>query len=239
LNGLVDEFQVYDRVLTAPEIAVLSDPKGDYTRVTFDEGTGVVSLDTSDRAVNATLTSGVTWATGRLGAAAVLSGDEQFVTLDSSPLDGCTTEATIALWVRQTAASNWARIFDFGGTNDNYMYLVPSTHVGELHFAIRGHAEGNVLKETFVDTPTTIPADDTWHHVAVTINPTVATVYIDGAPAANIANPTTPAQLGPTNEHWLGKSRFNVDPYFKGAVDELRVACRAFTPDEIKNLAFH
>jgi hypothetical protein len=35
---------------------------------------------------------------------------------------------------------------------------------------------------------------------------------------------------------YLGRSRAQ-DPYLNGAIDELRIACRAFTPDEIKNFS--
>jgi hypothetical protein len=231
--GQMDEFKIYDRVLSAAEIATLAFPKSDYTRLSFDEGTGTTSNDHSDRGVDATLTSAVTWATGRSGAAAVLSGDAQFVTLDN-PIAGCTDELTVALWVRHDAAGNWARIFDFGGTEDNFMYLTPSTHEGKLQLSM--YRQG---AEKVVVSATTIPPDGTWHHLAVTVNATAARVFVDGSGVGNVDEPLTPAKLGPTNEHWLGKSRFSAtDPYFKGAVDEVRISCRAFTPDEIKNLAF-
>ncbi|RYZ05814.1 MAG: LamG domain-containing protein [Myxococcales bacterium] len=229
--GQMDEFKVYDRVLSAADIASLAFPKSDYTRITFDEGSGTTSDDHSDRGVDATLTAGTTWASGRLGAAAVLSGEEQYATL-ANPIAGCTDELTVALWVRHDAAGNWARIFDFGGTDDNFMYLTPSTTDGTLQLAIHHKAA-----EQRVISTTTIPPDGTWHHLAVTVSTAVARVFIDGADVGHVDDPLTPAQLGATNEHWLGKSRFP-DPYFKGAFDEVRISCRAFTPDEIKNLAF-
>ena len=236
-NGAIDEFAIYDRILSASEIASLASPKGDYTRLSFDEGVGTTSSDLSERAANATLEGGVTWSSGRLGAAAVLSGEAQFITLDN-PLGGCTDELTVALWVKHTAAHNWARIFDFGGTNDNFMFLTPSTADGKLHLGI--HPNPKTGPETMLTSATTIPANDTWHHVAVVVAPAVATLFVDGDPVGNVANPVTPAMLGPTNEHWLGKSRFVDigDPYFSGAFDEVRISCRAFTSDEIRNLAF-
>ncbi len=98
LNATLDEFTVYDRVLSPAEVATLAAPKGDYARIPFDEGSGTTSTDTSTRAVNATLTD-ATWASGRLGAAVQLSGDSQYVTL-ANPLAGCTDSLTIALWVK-------------------------------------------------------------------------------------------------------------------------------------------
>jgi hypothetical protein len=231
LNGVLDDFTVYDRVLSASEIAALAFPKADYTRIPFDEAAGTTSADVSTRAVNASLT-GATWASGRLGAAVQLSGASQYVTL-ANPIAGCTDSLTIALWVKEAAAANWARVFDFGGTTDNFMFLTPNNADGKLQLSI--HITG---VETKLISATTLPADATWHHLAVVVSPAAATVFIDGASVGTSLLPVTPAVLGATNEHWLGKSRFD-DPYFNGSFDEVRISCRAFTPDEIKNLAFH
>jgi len=237
LSGVLDDFVVYDRVLSAAEIATLAYPKADYSRLAFDEAGGTTSADASERAVNATLTD-ATWASGVSGAAVLLSGTAttaQYVTL-SNPLAGCTTELTVALWVKQTTASPWARIFDFGGTNDNFMFLTPANGDGKLQLNIHAHAP---VPETMVISAVTYPVDAAWHHVAVVVSSTVASLYIDGNVVGNAPTPVTPAVLGATNEHWLGKSRFPNDAYFKGAFDEVRISCRALTSDEIKNLAFH
>jgi hypothetical protein len=234
-NGVLDDFLVYDRVLSAAEIATLANPKADYSRLAFDEAAGTTSADASERGVNATFTD-ATWASGVTGAAVLLSGTPataQYVTL-SNPLAGCTTELTVALWVKQTAASPWARIFDFGGTNDNFMFLTPSNIDGKLQLNI--HAKPPIA-ETVVVSASAYPVDAAWHHVAVVVSSTVASLYIDGNVVGNAPTPVTPAVLGATNEHWLGKSRFP-DAYFKGSFDELRISCRALTSDEIKNLAF-
>ena len=236
LNGTLDDFTVYDRVLSPAEIATLAYPKGDYSRLAFDEASGTVSADASDRAVNATL-NGATWSSGvpgLSGAAVQLNGVDQFVTLNN-PLTGCTTEATIALWVKQETSQPWSRILDLGGTSDNFMFLTPAGVDGKLQLNI--HATPPVL-ETVVLSGSAFPTDGAWHHVAVVLSPIVASLYIDGNVVGNTPLPVTPLVLGATNNNWLGKSRFT-DPYFKGAMDELRVSCRAFTSDEIKNLAFH
>jgi len=235
LNGTLDEFMVYDRVLTPAEIAALAAPKGDYTRIPFDEGAGTTSADTSTRAVNATLTD-ATWATGRLGAAVQLSGAAQYVTL-ANPLAGCTDSLTIAMWVKEITASPFARLLDFGGTNDNFMFLTPNGDAGKMRLSI--HPNTTAGNETIVFSTATLPADSTWHHVAVVLSPTTASIYVDGALGGSGASTITPAVLGATNEHWLGKSRFATDAYFNGAFDEVRISCRAYTADEIKSLAFH
>jgi hypothetical protein len=230
-QGAMDDFVVYDRVLPADEIAVLADPKADYSRLPFDEAAGATSEDVSDRAADAVLNGGATWTTGRLRAGVQLSGTDQYVTL-TNPIAGCTTELSISLWVKHLEAKNWSRILDFGGTSDNFMFLAPSTHEGKMHFTLH-----TATRETAVTISDTIPVENVWHHLAVVITPTVGSVYVDGEVVGNMPNPVTPTELGATNEHWLGKSRFP-DPYFNGAFDEVRIMCRALTPDEVKNLAF-
>jgi len=45
-----------------------------------------------------------------------------------------------------------------------------------------------------------------------------------------------PSDLGATTQNWIGRSRAN-DRFLSGALDELRVGCRALTADEIINLS--
>jgi len=86
-------------------------------------------------------------------------------------------------------------------------------------------------------TPSPLAADDTWHHVAVTLLSGVARIYVDGEQAATQGGTSIrPGDLGATTENWLGQSRAG-DRYLSGSLDELRIACRAYTGDEIKNLA--
>src|SRR5262249_8042822 len=84
-----------------------------------------------------------------------------------------------------------------------------------------------------------IPADATWHHVAVTVDAGgVVVLFVDGAPAKTQPSAQVkPADFANLTDLYLARSR-NQDAYFDGAIDELRIACRAFTPDEIKNLAY-
>jgi len=56
----------------------------------------------------------------------------------------------------------------------------------------------------------------------------------------SLPNTTTvrPADFAATTDNYLGKSRFEAtDSYLHAALDDLRIACRAFTADEIKSLA--
>jgi len=234
LNGALDEFRIYNRVLTASELAELAWPQHDYSYWRFNEGSGTSAKDSSDNAITATLTSDVTWTTGRLGGAIKLSGGPPgptgpHATLASNPLARC-TEFTVATWIKLSALDG--RIFDFGTGSDTYVYLAVTDGTG-MHFgmAVPGKPAFDLA------TPSPLAADDTWHHVAVTLLSGVARIYVDGEQAATQGGTSIrPGDLGATTENWLGQSRAG-DRYLSGSLDELRIACRAYTGDEIKNLA--
>lgn len=238
-DGTMDDFRVYSRVLSQAEIADLAWPQQDYSYWRFDEGAGTSAADSSDRAVPTALVDGAGWAAdGRLGAAVDLSGAPAgatgpHVAMSANPLAGCTDELTIAAWVKLRSLDNWARVFDFGGA-ESFIYLAPTDGAG-THFAMV--APGKAPFDTISAAPL-IAADEAWHHVAVTVAAGGAvTIYVDGAVGHEaVSAEVSPGDLGALTNVWLGKSRFP-DPYLNGSIDELRVSCRAYTADEITNLA--
>jgi len=236
-DGLMDDFVLYDHVLTRTEIADLAWPKSDYSDWRFDEASGTKAADSSDRAIDAAFAGTAQWTSGRLGAGVALDGTTAHVSLASNPLAGCTTEATIAIWVKLGAAAQWARVFDFGTANgdatDRWMFLAPRNGTNALQFSLHTPtADMDLISNT------TVPTDSAWHHLAVVMSPAAATVYMDGVSVANTATPLAPSELGAATQNWLGRSRFGTDAYLTGSLDELRISCRAYTADEIVNLAF-
>jgi hypothetical protein len=250
LNATLDELRVYDRVLTGAEIDQLSWPQHDYSVWRFDEGTGTAAADSSDNAVSGTLSGGATWAAGgRQGTAVDFAGgswadggvgaDGPQVNFASDPLASCHSAFTVATWVKIHTQQPWSRIFDFGTASKSaFVYLAPKGN-GGMHFGMASPAGVPFDLET----TSPVPADNAWHHVAVTVdaNDTV-TLYIDGAvggSGSNAKDSGTFVRAGDftaITDYSLGKSRFQ-DPYLNGSIDELRISCRAYTGDEIKALA--
>jgi hypothetical protein len=254
LNGSMDEFRIYNRVLSQTEIADLAWPQHDYSYWRFDETSGQTAKDSSDNAVPTALMSGTTWVAGKVGGALNFQGGPHAVAgphaeLAASPLANCTDQFTVATWVKMHTLDTWARIIDFGTGPGSSMFLTPFDDQGADKHGMR-FAMFSPTAAFNMSTPTPpIPADDTWHHVAVTVVPIVdqsqvtnemVTIYVDGAVVLTQLN-TTGIKISDyktTTENYLGKSRFvDTDPYLNGALDDLRISCRAFTADEIKNLA--
>jgi hypothetical protein len=260
LDGTLDDFRIYNRVLAQGEIADLAWPQHDYSYWRFDETSGQTAKDSSDNAVPTVLMSGTTWVAGKVGGALDFPGGPHAATgphaeLATSPLASCTDQLTVATWVKLHSQDGWARVLDFGTATQRFIYLTlfddrdPATMGGPrqhaMHFAMV--SPGGIFDMVTATPP--ITADDTWHHVAVTVVPTVlpgggpaetVTMYVDGAVVLTQMNQTGAkvSDFTATTENYLGKSRFvDTDPYLHAALDDLRISCRAFTADEIKNLA--
>jgi hypothetical protein len=254
LDGTVDDFRIYNRVLAQGEIADLAWPQHDYSYWRFDEASGQTAKDSSDNAVPTALKSGTTWVAGKVGGALDFPGGASgangpHAELAATPLASCTDQLTVATWVKLHSQDNWARVFDFGIANQRFIFLTlfddrdPATPGGPrqhgMHFAMV--SPGGVF-DMATDTPP-IAGDDTWHHVAVTVAPSGATnetvtMYVDGAVLLTTINDkgVKVSDFIATTENYLGKSR-SPDAYLHAALDDLRISCRAFTADEIKNLS--
>ena len=236
--GTMDEFRVYSRVLTASEIADLAWPKADYSYWRFDESSGAAAKDSSDRALATALANGAAWTTGRQGGAVSFTGGagdsaSPHVVISGNPLGACTNQFTISAWIRINSYATNSRIFDFGTSTTHAIYLTANDGTG-MHFGMKSPAGTFDLATTSPP----IPADATWHHVAITMDSgNVVVMFVDGTPVKTLSSATVRvSDFGNLAEAYLGRSRTH-DPFFDGAIDELRIGCRALTPDEIKNLS--
>jgi len=237
--GMMDELKVYNRVLTAGEIEDLAWPNADYSYWRFDESSGAAAKDSSNHDLASALASGASWTTGRLGGAVSFGGgagssNGPHVVIGANPLATCSTAFTIAAWLRINSYAVGSRLFDFGTSDTHSIYLSPNDGTG-MHFAMKSPAGTFDL----VTSSPPVPADATWHHVAVSVDSGgVVVLFVDGAPVkTQPSSQVKPADFANLADVYLGRSRAQ-DPYFDGAIDELRIACRALTPDEIKNLAY-
>lgn len=199
----------------------------------LDQTSGTAVSDISERSEDGSLQGGASWVAGRVGSNALrLSGGNQYVSLPGALVQGC-SDFTWAGWVNVAADANWSRIFDFGSSTATNMFLTPRAGGNILRFAIRssGGAEQQISYD--IDFPL-----DEWRHVAVVLSGNTGSLYLSGSQVAQSSNiQLNPSDLGATPNNWLGRSQYEVDPYFDGTLDDVRISCRAFTPEEIAALA--
>ena len=196
-------------------------------RYSFSESGGTSTTDSvGGGGWNGTLFNGGTLGSGQLMLAA---GSSQYVGLPAG-IVGTFSNFTIEAWVRLNSATNWNRIFDFGNNTTSYMFLTPQNGSNtRLRFAITTNGPGGEQQITAALALTT----GLWHHVAVTLNASTGTLYLNGAAAATNSTMTLkPASLGNSPNNYLGKSQW-ADPYLNGSMDEFRIYSVALSPAEV------
>lgn len=158
---------------------------------------------------------------------------DDYLELPDDIVGSITGDFTIEAWVFYKGGTQWGRIFDIGtglGT-DAYIYLAASSNPDDkvvFGFKIPGYPERRVVGLAI--------AENTWTHIAVTVdysNPAdpIARLFVNGTFIAlngmRDVGDLTPyylSDLGTTDNNWLGRSRFVIDPYFNGAIDEFRIS---------------
>jgi hypothetical protein len=200
----------------------------------FDESSGTTAADISGNGRSATL-EGATWTAGRRGNAVRIAGGTQRVSLPANVVQGC-FDFTIALWLRLTTnAGDWYRIFDFGSSTTSYMMMTPRGDASDmLRFGITTSGNGGEQRLSYgYAFPTA-----TWKHLAVVIAGNTGRLYLDAVEVnQNTGMSLNPIDLGATPNDWLGDSQYPNDLTLDGAIDELRISCRAYSAAEITALA--
>ncbi|PAD38331.1 LamG domain-containing protein [Terribacillus sp. 7520-G] len=107
---------------------------------------------------------------------------------------------------------------------------LPQDGSGKLRFTIHDGADQNITADEAL-------ATGKWVHLAVTLEGDTGKLYVNGELAGTNENITAnPADiLGNTN--YLGRSRYDADPFFGGQMDDVWVYREALSESEIKELA--
>jgi len=215
-----------DNVASSPQITA-SPNIGQVTYLKFDETSGTRAFD-SWGATHATLAATATRDIGRSGSALKLDGAPNSYASLPAGIVSTLNDFTISTWVKMDTVTNWMRVFDFGISTTQYMFLtVQAGSANVIRYAIKNGGAEQSVSFTYA-----LPLD-TWTHLAVTQSGNTCTLYINGAAvASNTTISIKPSTLGSTTLNYLGKSQFN-DPLFKGSVDEFKIYSRALTASEI------
>lgn len=214
----------------------------------FDETSGTTAYDSSGNGYNGTLGGNPQWVAGYRESALQFNPADgnDYVELDIGSLIPTLDECTFSIWVNwsgrpNTVVGGWQRIFDFGTSIANYIYLCPST--GTANAAMSVAITANNFRWDVVDASTgALPTG--WHHIAVTISKSsrIMILYLDGdVVGSKTGCANSVSNLGNTTTNWLGRSQYyslpEYGPYFKGSLDDFRIYNRILSQAEIKNEA--
>ncbi len=262
-NGsLLDDFRIYNRVLTPYEIDTLysyrfsqSSPQlvefGDifYTDrnniiawYKFDTNSTIMLTDSSGNGNNLINTNATfdadNYKTGK--GSIYLNGSSQYLDINSAinPYTIWNNNGiTFSLWFKMsTNSGQWARILDFSiGTSGNpttYMLIAKSGTSTNLNIQI---VEANVGVGSHTTTGSWI--DNTWHYITWSISPSGAwTIYIDGVNLNVSITRTVPNAT--YSRKYIGRSAFSTDGWYVGNIDDFRIYNKVLTADEISSLYY-
>lgn len=250
-EGMIDEFHLYEGGLTRSEILALSAPKTDYSIFHFDEGTGTATEDSSDRNKDGTLIGGATWAPGIMGTAVKLDNGPtgpavQYVDLADGLIQDCGYNLTLAGWINLETNNLLAPMIEVApGTTGNLHLGTAYKKTSELDLTFQmGY---NSTSWVTCRAPQ-VWQMGRWYHIAAVRSGATGTtvqVFINGVSITPSLNDWTNAKTaytewGATTQNYFGKTR---DDYsyagLDAAIDEILIACRAYTADEIAQLAYH
>jgi len=200
----------------------------------FNETTGTTTTDVWNGRI-ASLNTGATFIAGLSNNALHLDGTANgYATLPAGVVSSL-SDFTISTRVKMDAISTWMRLFDFGTSTTNYMFMTVQAALSSGKSTVR-YAIKNGGSELNVSFAYTFPLN-TWVHLAVTQSGNTASLYINGAlVATNTSLTIKPSNLGNTTLNYLGKSQFSADPMFKGTIDDFRIINRALSSSEIAKL---
>jgi len=196
----------------------------------FDEGSGLVVMDSSTNGNNGTLTNGTAWATGWSSNALRFDGVNDYVEVPNSPSLGITGDITLAAWVKRGALGDYGGIVAKTDGNNIWDYdLYFDSGPDNLHFWSDSQSPQNTISTGAV-------SDTDWHHVAATRSGETVTFYVDGAPAGTAdisgesADNPVPVRIGTDGPGYGAASMF------KGLIDDVRIYNRALSQAEIRAL---
>ena len=162
-----------------------------------------------------------------------LDGVNDFVNLPSGLLSGH-EDATLEAWViwDGPASESWARIFEFGKDDRNYLYLTPRTGSSPRHARLGIAANGPEKKVNAADQ---LSGDGkTMNHLVVSIHEdtSLAIFYIDGEIQGTTSMPVALADF-PDENAWLGRSHYSWVPPFDGQIHEFRIYDHALNDEQV------
>ncbi len=234
LDGRLDDVRIYNRALTAQEIATLSGTAGHWK---LEESTGTTASDSSGSANHGTFVSAPT-----LGQTGVYDLATRFnnVTLTeylSLPRAAVHDTSTVSasFWVKTTYTGEQSIVSGSSASQSNEYLLFFGSHT-EFRIYCHGSTQSWTIPSI---------ADGNWHHVVVvsTADTNTTVMYLDKVSmgSKSISAGSTPFSIASgglivAQEQDTVGGGFATSQCLRGTLDELRLYQRALTSKEIGEL---
>jgi GH43 family beta-xylosidase len=155
-----------------------------------------------------------------------------FVEIAPGLTSASTGDVTVSAWLKWNGGQECSWAYGLGASTGSYLFATPQCG-GRLIGAVKQDGEQRATD----DGPA---ASGRWTHVAVVLDAGVSvSTWVDGQMVASTpTNATGAATVGTsTFSGLIGKSFYSPDPYFAGAVDDVRVDLAALSGEQIGEIA--
>ena len=250
-QGKLDDIRQYDRTLTQAEIAHLAEARG----ITGSPPQGLgdeqlwlcPSINNSPNDISGNGNNGVY--NGGMGTVTDVSnggslaydfdGTDDYISNSSLSLAGL-TEFSYSGWLNASTSSGHRAIFSHG---DNFDY---DDDIYILNNSSNFQAEVNNGSPVGGNGSASLPALNTWHHIAVVFDGSGATnadrlrYFLNGVEVTltyNYTVPTSTSSVSPMNTEIGSFASYGALHFWQGKQDDIRVYDRVLTQSEITHLA--
>ncbi|MCJ7499713.1 PKD domain-containing protein [bacterium] len=207
-------------------------PSGMITYWKFDEGSGTIAYDSVndyDGAIN-----GATWSTGVVGNSLSFNGSSDYVAFSTDEFVNTSDSFSYSVWLKFNHVINGT----CSGPDYEYERMIVSVNNGPyLYLGSSGRMVAMTLANDdswlILKTNRCSWSEDTWYHIAVTLDSSKMKIYVNGS----LENEIPGGLKGLSGDSFnlkLGKMHYIDSFYFYGSMDELAVFDRALSAGEIQ-----
>ena len=237
-QGLLDDVRLYDRVLSAADVAALADSLTDTSAAHWplDDGAGTTAVDVVG-AQDGTLNGGPVWSVGQIDGGLEFDGVDDHVDVGSFDVSG--SGLTLSGWFNADDLVSEGRIISKAkGVTDDGTWWQLSIRDKNAAQWLRVRIKAGSTTTAFEDT--TVPLQTgRWYFAAATYDNASAEMklYLNGAllgtkahavGGALDADPDVPVFIGANN---------SAERLFDGTLDDIRIYNRALSAAEVSSLA--
>ena len=227
-NGAIDDVRVYNRVLSASEVAKLyaGTPSQNCDQtcrawLKFDDNAGTTAKD-SVGTHSGTMNGTASWTTGNFASAVQLDGSTGYVSVPDLGLSAGTAD----MWINPASVSGDQRLFaQASGSSAQPGQIALNQSSGENGSLWTW--DGSAWQRLAPDG--TVKAGQ-WNQIVVANNGGTATAYVNGVQqltaVSNFAFSGVPSVIG-------GKFLGTAGGTFNGSVDDFRIYSRFLAPEEV------
>jgi hypothetical protein len=187
----------------------------------LDDGSGTTAADSSGNDRNGVVLGGAQWVAGTRGGALQLDGTSGAVRISAMNLN-VAAGATLTAWIKSAATQrDWCGVIFTRGGEQAGIWI---TNTRELRYTWSSAAAGWNFASGLI-----APTNE-WAFVALVIEPTKATIYLNITSGSYNA---THAGVTFSGDTYIGWDSSGTTKYFTGAIDDCRIYTRALSSADI------